>query len=309
MSGHERAPASAALPPSLVGGRLAITGASGQLGRLTAELVLARCAPRDVILATRTPAALREFAARGADVRHADFDDPHSLRAAFAGAERLLLISATDLERRIGQHRAAIEAAKSAGVLHVLYTSGSKPAPPNPAAVAPSHYATEQALAASGLAFTVLRNSLYAEYQAAEALRAVETGVLVHNRGRGRVAYVAREDCAAAAAAVLLQGGHEGAVYDVSGGESFDAAALAALYGALGGRPVDTRTIDDAAFVAGLVGGSADGHLRYGAELLASFGRAIREGHLDVRSDAVAKLTGRPPRTLRDVLEWQARRG
>ena len=285
--------------------RLAIAGASGQLGRLTAELVLARHAPRDLILATRTPAALREFAARGADVRHADFDDPQSLRAAFAGAERLLLISATDLERRVGQHRAAIDAAKSAGVRHVLYTSGSKPAPPNPAAVASSHYATEQALAASGLAFTVLRNSLYAEYQAAEALRAVETGLLVHNRGAGRVAYVARVDCAAAAAAVLLQGGHQGATYDVTGPELFDAAALAALYGALGGRPVDTRAIDDAQFVAGLVGGSADGHLRYGAELLASFGRAIREGYLDVRSDAVARLTGRPPRTLRDVLEPQ----
>ncbi|HZF30340.1 MAG TPA: NAD(P)H-binding protein [Gammaproteobacteria bacterium] len=286
-------------------GRLAITGASGQLGRLTAELVLARHPPRDVILATRTPAALGDFAARGADVRHADFDDPQSLRAAFAGAERLLLLSATDLRRRVEQHRSAIDAARSAGVRHVIYTSGSKPAAPNPAAVAPSHYATEQALAASGVAFTVLRNSLYSEYQAAEALRAVETGLLAHNRGGGRVAYVAREDCAAAAAAVLLQGGHEGAVYDVTGPESFDAAALAALYGALGGRSVDTRTIDDAAFVAGLVGGSADGHLRYGAELLASFGRAVREGYLDVQSDAVAKLAGRPPRTLRAVLEPQ----
>ena len=145
--------------------RLAITGASGQLGRRTAELVLAQCAPRDVILATRTPSALAEWAARGVEVRRADFDDPASLRAAFAGAERLLLVSATDLQRRIAQHRAAIGAAKAAGVRHVIYTSGSKPAPPNPAVVAPSHYATEQTLAASGLAWTVLRNSLYAEYQ------------------------------------------------------------------------------------------------------------------------------------------------
>jgi NAD(P)H dehydrogenase (quinone) len=205
--------------------------------------------------------------------------------------------------RRVAQHRAAIEAAKAVGVRHVIYTSGSKPAPPNPAAVAPSHYATEQALAASGLAFTVLRNSLYAEYQAAEAQRAVETGVLAHNRGGGRVAYVARADCAAVAAAVLLDGGHEGATYDVTGPQSFDAAALAALYGELGGRAVAPRPIDDAQLVAGLVGGSADGHLRYGAELLASFGRAIREGYLDVRGDAVAKVAGRAPRTLREVLE------
>ena len=287
--------------------RVAITGASGQLGRLVAERVLAQCAPRDVILATRSPQALADFAARGAEVRRADFDDPDSLREALRGAERMLLISATDLERRVAQHRAAIAAAEAAGVRHVIYTSGSRPEPPNPAAVAPSHYATEQALAASGLAWSLLRNSLYADYQLHEALHAIEAGVLAHNRGAGRVAYVAREDCAAAAAAVLLQGGHEGAVYDITGTETFDAEALASLYADLGGKPVALRPIDDATFVAGLVGSSSDGHLRYGAELLASFGRAIREGFLDVRSDAVAKLTGRAPRTLRAVLEPQVR--
>jgi len=293
-----------------VNARLAITGAAGQLGRRTAELVLAQRAPRDVILATRTPSALAEWAARGVEVRRADFDDPVSLRAAFAGAERLLLVSATDLRRRTAQHRAAIDAAKAAGVRHVIYTSGSKPAPPNPAVVAPSHYATEQTLAASGLAWTVLRNSLYAEYQAGEAKRAVETGLLVHNRGAGRVAYVARDDCAAAAAAVLLQGGHDGAEYDITGRETFTAAALAALYGELAGRPVEARSVDDAEFVAGLLGASAaDDHLRYGAELLASFGRAIRTGYLDSCSDAAAKLTGRPARTLREVLAPHLRPG
>jgi NAD(P)H dehydrogenase (quinone) len=286
-----------------VSARLAITGASGQLGRRVAELVLARHAPRNVILATRTPDTFAELAARGADVRHADFDDPLSLRAAFKGAERLLLISATDLQRRSAQHRDAIDSAKAAGVEHVIYTSGSKPEPPNPAVVARSHYATEQALAASGLAWTVLRNSLYADYQVGEAKHAVETGSLVHNRGEGRVAYVARDDCAAAAAAVLLQGGHAGAIYDITGPEPYTAETLAALYGELGGRRVEARSIDDAAFVASLVGdAAANEHLRYGAELVASFGRAIREGYLDVCSDAVAKLTGRRAHTLAEVL-------
>src|SRR4051794_21974136 len=100
--------------------RLAITGASGQLGRLVAERVLADCAPSDVMLLTRSPHALADFAARGADVRHADFDDASSLRDAFAGAERLLLISATDLRRRIDQHRAAVAAAEAAGVRRVI---------------------------------------------------------------------------------------------------------------------------------------------------------------------------------------------
>jgi NAD(P)H dehydrogenase (quinone) len=283
--------------------RLAITGASGQLGRRTAELVLARHAPRSVILATRNPEALGELAARGADVRYADFDDPASLRQAFAGAERVLLISANDLQRRVAQHRAAIDAAQTAGVKHVIYTSGSKPAPPNPAVVAPSHYATEQALAASGLTWTVLRNSLYADYQVGEAKTAVASGSLVHNRGAGRVAYVAREDCAAAAAAVLLQGGHAGAIYDITGPEPYTADTLAALYSELGGRRVEARSIDDAALIASLVGdATANEHLRYGAELVASFGRAIREGYLDVCTDAVAKLTGQRARTLAEVL-------
>jgi NAD(P)H dehydrogenase (quinone) len=283
--------------------KLAITGASGQLARRAAELVLETAAPEDLILTTRTPAALAAFAARGVAVRAADFTAPQSLRAAFEGAERLLLVSATDLAHRIEQHRAALDAAKAAGVRHVIYTSGLKPEPPNPAVVAPSHYATEQALMRSGLDWTVLRNSLYADYQVPEAQHALATGVLVHNRGLGAVAYVAREDCAAAAAAVLLQPGHNGAVYEITGAERFTADELAALYAQLGRQPVRGKALDDAAFIATLVGSATgDDHLRYGAQLVASFGRSIREGYMDGCTDAVAKLTGRAPLKLRQVL-------
>jgi len=284
--------------------KLVITGASGQLARSAAELVLAAVDPGDLILTTRTPAALASFAARGAVVRHADFADPRSLRAAFAGGERLLLVSATDLRERTAQHQAAIDAAKAAGVRHMTYTSGLKPEPPNPAVVAPSHHATEQALKQSGLRWTILRNSLYADYQLPEAKGAIATGELVHNRGRGKVAYVARDDCAAAAAAVLLQSGHERVVYEITGSESFDADDLASLYSGIGGRPVRARALDDDAFVSALVGNSAgdDDHLRYGAQLVASFGRSIREGYMDSRTDTVAKLTGRAPRTLAQTL-------
>jgi NAD(P)H dehydrogenase (quinone) len=283
--------------------RLVITGASGQLARRAAELVLAAVAPRDLILTTRTPATLASFAARGVVVRHADFADLGSLRAAFAGGERLLLVSATDLRERVAQHQAAIDAAKTAGVRHVIYTSGLKPEPPNPAVVAPSHFATEQALARGGLDWTILRNSLYADYQLPEAKGAIETGELVHNRGRGVTAYVAREDCARAAAAVLLQAGHASAVYEITGSEAFSADDLAALYGEIGGRAVRARALDDAAFIATLVGDAkGDDHLRYGAELVASFGRSIREGYMASCTDAVAMLTGRAPLTLRQVL-------
>src|SRR5215471_5085720 len=102
---------------------VAITGASGHLGRKTAELLLDRVAPSDVVLLTRTPDALADLAGRGAAVHRADFDEPESVRDALAGVERMLLISATDIGRRVGQHRAAIDAAQQAGVRHVLYTS------------------------------------------------------------------------------------------------------------------------------------------------------------------------------------------
>lgn len=284
--------------------RVIVAGASGRLGRRTAERLLELLGPDEVVLATRRPASLADLAERGADVRFADFDRPESLPDAFAGGERLLLISATDLERRVEQHRAAIAAAAAAGVGHVVYTSCLRPEPANPAVVAPSHRATEDALAASGLAWTFLRNGLYAEYQAPEAAAAIERGRLVHNRGEGQVAYVSREDCAAVAAAVLAGSGHEGRVYDVTGPEPLGAAELAALYGELGDSPVEAVPLGDEELVSTLVGGGGDDdHLRYGAELVASFGRAIREGFFAACTDSVATLTGRPPTTLRSVLE------
>jgi NAD(P)H dehydrogenase (quinone) len=283
--------------------QLVITGASGQLARAAAEHVLRRWAPERLTLITRNPAALGAFAARGVQVRYGDFDQPRSLPAAFAGGARLLLVSATDLTQRGEQHGAAIRAAEEAGVRHVIYTSGLAPAPPNPAVVAPSHYATEQALAASGLVSTVLRNSLYADYQLAEAARAIETGVLAHNRGEGAVAYVARDDCAAVAAAVLMAGGFEGRQLDVTGPATFTAVELAALYAEIGGKPVVAQALDDEAFIAGIVGDAgADGHLRYGAELVASFGRSIREGYMGSCTAVVEEVTGRAARPLSAAL-------
>ncbi len=284
--------------------KLAITGGSGQLARKVAELALATVAPADLIITTRTPAALAAFAARGVTVRAADFAAPESLRAAFAGAERLLLISATDLARRSEQHRAALDAARAAGVRHVIYTSGLKPEPPNPAAVAPSHYATEQALTQSGLDWTILRHSLYADYQATEAAQAIASGTLLHNRGAGKIAYIARDDCAAVAAVVLVSHGHAGRCYDITGPQAYSAAELAVLYAELGGRPVLERAVSDAELIATMAGSAGtDDHLRYGAELVASFGRSIREGYMSACTDDVAKLTGRVPRSLRAVLE------
>jgi NAD(P)H dehydrogenase (quinone) len=282
---------------------IVVGGAGGNLGRAVAGLLLERVPPGEVVLATRTPNALAELAARGAAVRYADYDRPESLTEAFAGGTSLLLISTGDLGRREAQHKTAIDAAARAGIERIAYTSILSPVPANPAAPVATHRATEQALQKSGLAWTFLRNSLYAEFQVAEALQCLATGKLVHNRGAGRVAYVSRGDCAAAAAAVLATSGHDGVAYDVTGPEAFGAGELASLYEELGGRAIEVVEVDDESFRAGIVGdATGDDHRIYGAELVTSVGRAIREGHLAACTDAVAELTGRPPLGLRDLL-------
>jgi NAD(P)H dehydrogenase (quinone) len=279
---------------------IAITGAAGQLGRLTAHLVLDRVPAEEVVLVTRRPDAIADLAGAGATVRYGDFDEPGSLPAAFAGVDRLLLISTDVLGNRVGQHTGAIDGAAAAGVGHVLYTSGLNAGSALPLVVSHDHGATEQAIRDRGLRWTALRNGLYAESQVAAAARALASGHLVHNNGDGATAYVSREDCAAAAAAALTGDGHADRVYDITGPELVTQAQVAAMVSDLTGRPVDAVAIDDDEATRNLtaVGLPADAATAY-----ASFGTAIREGVLDVVSSHVEDLTGRRPRSLRDVLE------
>jgi NAD(P)H dehydrogenase (quinone) len=280
---------------------IVITGASGQLGRLTAEAVAEKVSPPDVVLVTRTPDAVSDLAQRGFVVRAGDFDDPPSLRPAFAGGERLLIISATEIGRRIVQHRAAIDAAVAAGVHWAAYTGGINPSDSNPGAAAREHRATEEALRDSGLAWTFLRNSIYAESLVGSAGPALASGSLVTNAGDGRTAFVSRADCAAAAAAVLTSDGHDGKEYDITGPETLGERDVAALYAELGGGPVEPVFLDDDAWVAAMV--EHAGLPEPVARIYATFGAAARRGYAAVVSTAVEDLTGRPPRTVREVLE------
>jgi NAD(P)H dehydrogenase (quinone) len=285
-----------------------VTGASGNLGRRVVELLLDEhgFAASDLILVTRNPDRLSELAARGAQVRAGDFNRPDDLAAAFAGAERMLLISADEIGQRIRQHTNAVDAAKAAGIAHVVYTSFlNTDAGANPAAIAPEHLATEEAIRAAGLTYTFLRNSIYAEVQIPDAAAALATGKLVTNAGEGRAAYVSREDCAAVAAAVLADPtAHQNAVYDVTGPDLLDAPALAAIYAEVGGKPVEPILVDDAAFAQGLV--EHAGLPQPVADAYATFGTAIRAGLLDVQTDVVERVTSRTPRSLRDVLAEHA---
>ena len=279
---------------------IAITGAAGHLGRLTAQLVLDRVGADEVVLVTRRPDAIADLADAGATVRRGDFDEPDSLPAAFAGVDRLLLISVDVLGNRVAQHTAAIDAAAAAGVGHVLYTSGLNAGSELPLVVSHDHGATEQAIRDRGLRWTALRMGLYAESQVPAAARAVASGHLVHNNGDGATAYVSREDCAAAAAAALAGEGHEDRVYDITGPELVTQAQVAALAAEISGRPVVPVAIDDEEATQSLI---AVGLPADTAKAIASFGTAIREGVLEVLSSHVEDLTGRPPRSLRDVLE------
>jgi NAD(P)H dehydrogenase (quinone) len=282
---------------------IAIAGAGGQLGRRTAELLLDRpdAAERTLVLVSRDPSKLADLAARGAETRHGDFDQPETLDAAFAGVDRLLLVSTNDIGRRTEQQVAAVDGAKRAGVRHVVYTSLPNPGPdPHPTgALAAEHHATEEAMKASGLAWTFLRNALYADLQVASGAQAVASGTLYTNAGDGRSAYVTREDCAATAAAVLAGEGHEGQAYDVTGPELLTQQDVAAALTAVTGKPVEVVAVDDAAAIAGMVAGGVPEPL---AEVFAGFGRAIREGLLDTRTDVVERLTGRAPQRLADLL-------
>lgn len=274
----------------------AITGASGQLGSLAADLLLERVGAADVVLLTRSPERLDR---PGVTVRAADFDDPTTLATAFEGVDELLLVSTDAVGSRVEGHRRAIEAARAAGVRRVLYTSVVDPSADNPAAVAPDHAATEQDLRDSGLRWTFLRNNLYADMQADVVAQAAASGAYVTNTGDAGAAYVTRADCAAAAVGALLSRDLDDTALDVTGPQPVTADDIAALATARRGEAVEVVHVDDAAYVAGLEQAGLPTPV---AQLLASFGTAIREGRLAGVTSAVEDLAGRPATPLAAVV-------
>jgi NAD(P)H dehydrogenase (quinone) len=277
-----------------------VTGAAGHLGRLVAEQLLERIAPEQVILVTRRPQALRGFRARGATVRYGDFDDPASLPGAFAGGNRMLLISTDAVGRRIWQHRAAIKAAAGAGVGHVVFTSIVNPVARNPlGANAWEQGETELMLQRSGLAWTVLRFGSFAELQLPRVATAVQNRQMLGNAGDGRIAPVSRRDCAEAAAITLTTNDHTCKTYQITGPEALSKSELAELYAELTGRPVKIVHLSDMMLTAVLIGIGTPVPIAW---RITAFGRAVRYGYFDVVDSAFERLAGRPPVRLRDVL-------
>jgi NAD(P)H dehydrogenase (quinone) len=240
------------------------------------------------------------LSARGADVRYGDFDEPASLRDAFAGGRRMLLISTDAVGRRVSQHRAAIDAAAAAGIGHVVFTSVVNPVATNPnGAHAWEQGMTEAMLHRSALAWTVLRFTSFAELVLPPAATAVQNRRLITNNADGRIVPISRRDCAEAAAVTLTTDGHAGKTYEITGPEALSSSDLVELYADLSGKPVKLLQLSDTMLASTLIG---IGTPMPSALAFTAYGRAVRRGFFDVVDPAFERLTGHPPVALRDVL-------
>ena len=281
---------------------LLVTGASGHLGRRVLELLLEANAG-SIVAATRSPEKLADFAERGLETRYASFDEPDSLSQAFAGADRLLLIS-TDVagqgDRRVNQHRAAVKAAEEAGVRHVLYTSITNAAADTPIILALDHYGTEQALEESTLGWTFLRNNIYTDMLIGSINQALQFGgKLFAASGEGKTAYVTREDCARAAAAALASSFEGRRILDITGPEALTQYDVARIVSKITGQSITYVPLDFETLVGNMV---SAGLPRPMAEGYASFDRGTAQGKLDVVSDDFEKVTGRKPTSVEAFL-------
>jgi NAD(P)H dehydrogenase (quinone) len=291
-----------------------VSGASGAFGRAAALLLLEKVPPSQLILTTRKPEQLADLAARGAIVREADFDHPESLASAFAGGDRMLLISTARVGTRVGQHANAARAAVAAGVQHIVYTSiMAADRPSNPAIVKNDHFATEEIIKRTGVAWTFLRDSQYAEAIAMAVIPpALASGSLPDNAQDGAIAFVSRDDCVACAVGVLTSEGHENRAYDITGPELLSFPKAVAMVEAMTGRKIDYRRVSDEAMFAYFDSLGVPRHasdepgksiIPWSSDDMVTFGQAIREGYFSSVSDSVERLTGRKPRALLDVLK------
>jgi NAD(P)H dehydrogenase (quinone) len=274
------APATPAQAPN----RIIVSGASGQLGGLVVDDLLASgVAARDLILVSRTTKDLEKYAAAGASLRFGDFTKPESLPAAYAGGTRLLLISINPVPNRPQLHKNAIDAAVKAGVRHIVYASSVDADNPGDSQSAAEHRLTERFVRESGAAWTLMRHQLYMNNLVQQAARMVAEGRVTIQPDEVPTAYVTREDCAAADAAVLHTPGHENKIYEITGPELVLRRDVARIASELSGRRIEE--------VAG------PGGVSQVAPVMSGFA-AFRN-----QSNAVSDLTGRPATSVRQLLE------
>ncbi|KTQ89645.1 NmrA family transcriptional regulator [Aureimonas ureilytica] len=270
---------------------IAITGATGALGRLVLQDLAARRPTETVLALARSPEKLREA---GIEARRFDYSDPATLAPALAGVSTLLLISSSEVGQREAQHRAVIAAAKAAGVGHIVYTSLLH-ADRSTLSLAGEHLATEAALRDSGLPHTILRNGWYTENYMASLPPALAHGAFIGSAGEGRISSAARRDYAEAAAVVLTESGHQGKVYELAGDEAYTLTDLAAELSRQSGRSIPYIDMPEADYAGALTGAGLPATM---AEAFASYDAKAAEGALFDDGRALSRLIGRPTTPL-----------
>ena len=274
---------------------IAVTGATGQLGRLVIASLLKRVPASQIIAAVRSPSKAADLAALGVQVREADYGKPATLAKAFAGATRLLLISLPSVDNRVVDHKAVIDAAKNAGVQLLAYTSVLR-ADTSTLLVAPDHLATEQYLAASGIAWVFLRHPSYIENYTASLGSALEHGVIAGSAAGGRNSAATRADLADAAAVVLTTAGRAGKIYELGGDVAFTMTEFATEVSKQSGKKVIYNDLPQQAYQAMLESVGLPAKL---AHLIAdSDTKAASHGELYTASRDLSRLIGRPTTTL-----------
>jgi NAD(P)H dehydrogenase (quinone) len=271
-----------------------VTGASGQLGRLVIASLLKTTPAAQIVAAVRDAAKAADLAAQGVQVRRADYNDPASLDAAFQGATKVLLISSNDLGQRVAQHRNVIDAAARARVALLAYTSVLH-ADRSTLALAAEHRETEDAVRASGLNYTLLRNGWYVENYTGSLGGAIAHGALAGAAGEGRIAAAARSEYAEAAAVVLASVKPVEQVYELAGDTAFTLGELAAEVSRQTGKPLPFHNLPQQEYLGMLLGIGLPAPL---AELLADSDAQAAKGALDDNSGVLGKLIGHPTISL-----------
>ena len=279
--------------------KILVTGATGMLGTKVVEALLKKGVPAESLaIATRNPVKAQKFALQGIDVRQADYEDPLSLEQAFAGIQRLLLISSQgDDDTRIVHHKNAVFAAKAAGVNFIAYTSLSKPDNSH-LSIAQVHRITEKLIHETGIPYAFLRNNWYIENEIGTVKAIMAGDPLVTSAGNGRVGWVPRIDYAEAAAVVLGTDGHENKIYELSGIPA-TYADMANILSTLLNKEVPVLHVDDEAYRQTLI----NNHVPEGLlDFYVDIQQAIRQGDLDVVSEDLPLLLNRPAITLQESL-------
>lgn len=278
---------------------IAVTGANGQLGRLVLDQLLQATNPQNIVALVRKPEALASYADQGVQVRYADYDQASSLSTALAGVEKLLLISGSEVGKRIAQHQAVIDAAVENDVALLAYTSILH-ADRSSLMLAEEHRATEAALQSSGIANVLLRNGWYNENYTGTAAMTVEQGALYGCAGEGRISTASRADFAAAAVAVLTSNESQaGKVYELAGDGAFSLSEYAAELSKQSGQAVAYNNMSQADYQALLIQvGLPEGV----AAMLANSEAGASQGDLFDESGQLSRLIGRPTTSIQESI-------